>query len=147
MSELLAPEPEHRVLEIGTGSGYQAAILARLCAHVDTVERIPALARRARSLFRKLGIRNVRVHESDGTVGLPGRPPYPRIVVTAGSPAIPDALVAQLAEGGRMVVPVADGRGGERLHVVEKLNGVAVARESVSCAFVPLIGREGYAGP
>lgn len=147
MSELLAPGEDDRVLEIGTGSGYQAAVLARLCAAVDTVERIPSLARRAKALFRKLGIRNVRVFESDGSLGLAARTEYPRVIVTAGAPSIPEALVAQLAEGGRLVVPVADARGAERLQVVEKIDGRAVVRPSVSVSFVPLIGGAGHAPP
>ncbi len=145
MSALLAPEPTDRVLEIGTGSGYQAAVLGRLGARVDTVERVPSLARRARKLLRQLGITNVRVWESDGTLGLPGRAPFARILVTAGAPDLPEALVEQLGEGGRLVLPVATGGEAERLHVVEKRDGGTFHRTGDACAFVPLIGAGGHA--
>ena len=147
MSELLAPGEDDRVLEIGTGSGYQAAVLARLCGRVDTIERVPLLASRAKAVFRRLGIANVRVFQSDGSVGLRGMKPYPRIVVTCGAPELPEKLLAQLEEGGRMVVPVGSVSGDERLQVVEKRGGVAVMRESVPCSFVPLIGADGHASP
>ena len=147
MSELLAPEPDMRVLEVGTGSGYQAAVLSFLCRAVDTVERIPSLIQRARRVLDHLGIRNVTIFDGDGTVGLPHRAPYPRIIVTAGSPDLPAVLFEQLEEGGRMVVPVADREGGERLQVVERVRGRQVVRASVSCAFVPLIGEDGYSEP
>jgi protein-L-isoaspartate(D-aspartate) O-methyltransferase len=147
MSRLLDPAPDDAVLEIGTGSGYQAAVLSFLAGRVDSVERIAGLAERARRVLRFLGIDSVRVFDGDGTVGLPERAPYPRVIVTAGSPDLPEALFEQLAEGGRMVVPVADPEGGERLRVVERRHGRAVVRASVPCAFVPLIGRQGYAEP
>ncbi len=147
MSQLLAPSPEHRVLEVGTGSGYQAAVMSFLAGSVDTVERIPALAQRARRILDHLGIDNVNIFDGDGTIGLPDRAPYPRIIVTAGSPELPEALFEQLEERGRMIVPVADAEGGERLQVVERIRGRRVVQASVSCAFVPLIGRQGYAEP
>jgi protein-L-isoaspartate(D-aspartate) O-methyltransferase len=147
MSQLLAPEPDMRVLEVGTGSGYQAAVMSLLAGSVDTVERIPALITRARRILDHLGIENVTIFDGDGTVGLPDRAPYPRIIVTAGSPDLPAALFEQLDEGGRMIVPVADAEGGERLQVVERQRGRRVVRGSVPCAFVPLIGRQGYAEP
>lgn len=147
MSQLLAPGPEDRVLEVGTGSGYQAAVMSFLAGKVDTVERIPALIQRARRILDHLGIENVQIFDGDGTIGLPERAPYPRIIVTAGSPGLPEALFEQLAEAGRMVVPVADAEGGERLQVVEKIRGRRVVQASVPCAFVPLIGRQGYSEP
>jgi protein-L-isoaspartate(D-aspartate) O-methyltransferase len=147
MSELLAPEPGHRVLEIGTGSGYQAAILSRLCARVDTIERVAVLARRAKALLPRLGFANVRVFETDGTRGLKGMKPYPRIIVTAGAPIVPEALLLQLQDGGRLVVPVGGVSVEERLQVIEKIDGRAVTRESVPCSFVPLIGAHGHAPP
>ena len=146
MTELLAAREGDRVLEIGTGSGYQAAVLSLLCARVDSVERMPQLARRAKAIFRRLGIVNVRIFTSDGTIGLPGMKPYPRIIVTAGSPSVPQALLDQLEEGGRLVVPVKDGEG-ERLHVVTKLDGRSVTTESAACTFVPLIGEQGWGEP
>lgn len=147
MTELLAVDPSLRVLEIGTGSGYQAAVLSRLARHVDTIERLPVLARRARSVLAAVGARNVTVHEEDGSVGLGRGRSYPRIIVTAGSPDLLDRLFAQLEEGGRMVVPVAEAGGEERLHVVRKVDGKKVVEPSVACSFVPLIGQAGYAQP
>ena len=147
MSELLAPGAEDRVLEIGTGSGYQAAVLSHLCARVDTVERVPSLARRARTLLRRLGITNVRVFERDGTLGLPGMDPYLRMIVTAGAPELPMALLSQLAEGGRLIVPVAEGADAERLMVVEKRDGRILHRVGAAVSFVPLIGAGGHAEP
>lgn len=148
MSSLLAPEPDDVVLEIGTGSGYQAAVLSHLAARVESVERIAALARRARAILEKIGVSNVGVHESDGTLGLPERGPFRRILVTAAAPEVPDPLFEQLAEGGRLVVPVVDPdapEGGERLLVVERIRGRRVVRRSEPCAFVPLIGAAGHA--
>jgi protein-L-isoaspartate(D-aspartate) O-methyltransferase len=147
MSELLEVGPSQRVLEIGTGSGYQAAVLSRLARHVDSVERHAALARRARRILADVGIRNVVVWQRDGSLGLPGQPPYPRIIVTCGSPELPLALLQQLEDGGRLVVPVADNGGGEILHVVSKVNGSHRVDRSVPCSFVPLIGRHGYGEP
>ena len=144
MTELLQVESVHRVLEIGTGSGYQAAVLACLARHVDTVERHASLARRARRVLESLGIRNVTVHEKDGSVGL-GRRTFPRILVTAGSPDLPDRLFEQLEEGGRMIVPVGENSGEERLHVVTRVEGRKIVERSVACSFVPLIGAEGHA--
>ena len=106
MTELLAPGADQRVLEVGTGSGYQTAILARLAARVFTVERHANLARAAQGLLDSLGITNVDVRIADGTAGLPDEAPFDRILVTAGAPSIPDALQMQLAEGGRLVIPV-----------------------------------------
>jgi protein-L-isoaspartate(D-aspartate) O-methyltransferase len=147
MSELLAAEPGHRVLEVGTGSGYQAAVLAHLVEGVESVERLPILARRARRVLQSLGLANVRVWESDGTLGLPAEAPFPRIIVTAAAPGLPEALFVQLEERGRMVVPVADAARGERLQVVERVAGRRIVRRSVECSFVPLIGADGYAEP
>jgi protein-L-isoaspartate(D-aspartate) O-methyltransferase len=106
MTELLAPAAHHRVLEIGTGSGYQTAVLSRLAGTVVSIERLPRLAAQARATLDALGITNVRIHEGDGTEGWPGDAPYDRILVTAGAPAVPDPLRQQLAEGGRLVIPI-----------------------------------------
>ena len=105
MTELLDPQPDQRVLEIGTGSGYQAAILAELVRSVFTVERIPELARSAQETFDRLGYDNILQRVGDGSVGWKQYAPYDRIVVTAGAPAAPDSLKTQLAEGGRLVIP------------------------------------------
>lgn len=144
MTELLGVEPGHRVLEVGTGSGYQAAVLACLAGEVDTVERLAPLARRARRALESLRLSNVRVWQSDGTLGLPERAPFPRIMVTAGSPEPPPALLEQLAEGGRLVLPVADADGASSLVVVERHRGAFRVERTVRVAFVPLIGAQGY---
>ncbi|MEM7247884.1 MAG: protein-L-isoaspartate(D-aspartate) O-methyltransferase [Acidobacteriota bacterium] len=147
MSSLLAPTPDDDVLEIGTGSGYQAAVMSRLARSVWTIERIPALIRRARQVLAKLGLDNVNIVSGDGTVGLPEQGPWTRIIVTAASPDLPEILFEQLAERGKMVVPVAEDDGTERLQVVERIHGRRVVTGSEVCSFVPLIGEDGYRPP
>lgn len=144
MTELLDPQPEHRVLEIGTGSGYQAAVLSALAGRVFTVERHSALTRRAKELFQRLGIPNIVCRTADGTIGWSEWAPFERIIVTAGAPEIPAALLKQLAPGGILVIPVGDERR-QVLKVVHALpeGGFRVVEES-PCAFVPLVGREGW---
>ena len=146
MTEALRPRPEHRVLEIGTGSGYQAAILAHLVRTVFTVERIPALAQRAQRILAELGIHNVIQRTGDGSVGWSQFAPYDGIIVTAGAPQIPGSLLSQLTPGGRLVVPVGAG-GGQTLRIVERLEKGYREEESCLCSFVPLIGREGWQEP
>lgn len=132
-----------RVLDIGTGSGYQAAVLAELGAKVDTVERIPELAERAREHLVAAGYDDVEVHVGDGSVGLPEHGPYDAIVVAAAAPAMPESLYEELRERGRLVVPVG-GPEGQRLElIVRSPEGPAVVR-SVPCRFVPLVGAEGF---
>ena len=132
-----------RVLDIGTGSGYQAAVLAELGAKVYTVERIPDLAARARERLAEAGYEGVAVHVGDGSLGLPEHGPYDAIVVAAAAPAMPESLYGELRERGRLVVPVG-GQEGQRLEVIVRSpEGPAVAR-SVSCRFVPLVGAEGF---
>ncbi len=106
MTEALALEPEDTALEVGTGSGYQAAVLARLCRHVVTIEREPQLAEHAAATLRRLGIDNVEVHLGDGRLGHPALAPYPAILVAAAAGALPPALTLQLAQGGRLVIPI-----------------------------------------
>jgi protein-L-isoaspartate(D-aspartate) O-methyltransferase len=131
-----------RVLDIGTGSGYQAAVLAELGAEVHTIERIPELAERARGRLAQAGY-EVDVHVGDGSLGLPAQAPYDAIVVAAAAPAMPESLYDQLRVRGRLVVPVG-GQEGQRLEViVRSAEGPAVAR-SVPCRFVPLVGAEGF---
>ncbi len=132
-----------RILEIGTGSGYQAAILSRLCAAVYTVERHPALSQQACSIFEELGYRNIRTKVADGTLGWGGYAPYDGIVVTAGSPKIPDPLVEQLKVGGRMVIPVGD-EFAQELTVAEKTDSGVVTQKIGGCRFVKLIGQEAW---
>lgn len=143
MLELLHPQPNDSVLEIGTGSAYQTALLAELTGHVDSIERQPALAATAEQLLRQLGYTNVTVHAGDGSVGLPEKAPFDAIVVSAAAPQFPDRLFAQLKEGGRLVVPVGD-PDSQQLLVVTKDQGRPVISESVPCRFVPLIGEQGY---
>ena len=132
-----------RVLDIGTGSGYQAAVLAELGAEVYTVERIPDLAARARERLAEAGYEGVAVHVGDGSLGLPEQGPYDAIVVAAAAPAMPESLYEELRERGRLVVPVG-GQEGQRLEVIVRSpEGPAVAR-SVPCRFVPLVGAEGF---
>ena len=143
MTELLGVEPENHVLEIGAGSGYQAAVLARLADHVTSIERIPELATRAKETFERLGIVNVDVVTGDGTLGWPDGGPYDRIMVTAAAPHVPDSLTMQLAEGGRMVIPVGSEHVQE-LQIVIKKKGKILTQQSVGCRFVKLIGEDGW---
>jgi protein-L-isoaspartate(D-aspartate) O-methyltransferase len=132
-----------RVLDIGTGSGYQAAVLAELGAEVFTVERIPELAERARARLAAAGYGDVDVHVGDGSLGLPEHGPYDAIVVAAAAPAMPGSLYEELRARGRLVVPVG-GPEGQRLEVIVRSpEGPAVAK-SVPCRFVPLVGAEGF---
>jgi len=132
-----------RVLDIGTGSGYQAAVLAELGAEVHTIERIPELADRARERLRAAGYDNVSVHLGDGTLGLPDEAPFNEITVAAAAPEVPMSLYEQLVPGGRLVVPVG-GPGGQRLEIVVRSPEGPAVRRSVPCRFVPLLGEEGY---
>jgi protein-L-isoaspartate(D-aspartate) O-methyltransferase len=144
MTELLQVLPEHHVLEIGTGSGYQATVLAGLAARVTTIERIAELAEHARGTLERLGITNVRVLLSDGTLGWPEDAPYDRIIVTAAAPSAPKALVDQMVDGGRMVIPV----GSENLQdmvIIRKERGEVRTEQSIGCRFVRLIGKQGWA--
>jgi protein-L-isoaspartate(D-aspartate) O-methyltransferase len=143
MTELLAPEATDKVLEIGTGSGYQAAVLSRLSRQVISVERHAELADAARRLFDALGITNVDIRVGDGTEGWPVESPFDRILVTAGAPAVPDSLKQQLTERGRLVLPVGPS-GYQHLTVVERFGTTFEQREHDPCVFVPLIGRHGW---
>jgi protein-L-isoaspartate(D-aspartate) O-methyltransferase len=141
--EALALRGDERVLDVGTGSGYQAAVLAEVAAEVDTIERIPELAEIARQNLAAAGYERVRVHVGDGTRGLPERAPFDAIAVAAAAPQLPQTLYEQLEERGRLVVPV--GRHGvQRLEVIVRSpEGPAVVK-SVPCRFVPLVGEEGF---
>jgi protein-L-isoaspartate(D-aspartate) O-methyltransferase len=143
MTELLELNGPERVLEIGTGSGYQAAVLAELCEKVYTVERIKMLADRARTNLDRLGYRSVAIKVYDGTYGWKEMAPFDAILVTAGSPDIPTPLVDQLKEGGRMVIPVGDRFGQTLIKVVKTPQG-PVRERSIPCVFVPLIGNHGW---
>jgi protein-L-isoaspartate(D-aspartate) O-methyltransferase len=143
MTEALAAGAGARLLEIGTGSGYQAAVLAELAAEVVTMERHPELAAAARARLAALGYGRVEVLVGDGSLGYPPRAPYDGIIVTAGAPRVPGALRAQLADGGRLVVPVGPALRQE-LVVVERQGDRLVETVGDPCVFVPLVGREGW---
>jgi protein-L-isoaspartate(D-aspartate) O-methyltransferase len=140
MTELIIATQPGRVLEVGTGSGYQAAVLAQLVPKVYTVERIEPLVKLARQRFRQLGLRNIRAAHSDGTVGLPDFAPYDAIIVTAASEIIPEALLEQLApDGGRLVIPVG-GREAQMLTLITR-SEAGIERVSLDpVVFVPLLG-------
>ena len=135
-----------RVLDVGTGSGYQAAVLSELADEVVTIERVPELAERARRTLERAGYANVDVRVGDGTLGVPERAPFDGIVVAAAAPAVPGALYDQLAPGGRIVVPVGT-RHEQWLEIVERSTAGPMRRRTVPCRFVPLLGSEGFAEP
>jgi len=144
MSELMELKGVERVLEIGTGSGYQAAVLSHLAKRVYTIERIPSLASRARKLFDTLGLTNISMKIDDGTIGWDAEGPFDAIIVTAGAPDLPQALLDQLVAGGCLVIPVGDQQD-QILYRVRKMDDGTVAQEkSVPCRFVRLIGRDGW---
>jgi len=143
MTELLRLAGQERVLEVGTGSGYQAAILCELASEVYSVERYPELAESSQRRLENLGYHNVHVHAGDGTLGWPEHAPYDRIIVTASSPRIPPSLTDQLADGGVLVIPVG-GRAMQTLTVVTRKGEVLNEESSIPCTFVKLIGREGW---
>jgi protein-L-isoaspartate(D-aspartate) O-methyltransferase len=145
MTEALHPEPDDRILEIGTGSGYQGAILASLVRTVFTIERISPLAQRAQQILSEIGIKNVIQMVGDGTMGWKQFAPFDGIIVTAGAPQVPESLRLQLADGARLVVPIG-GAGSQVLRVITRRGDAFVEEDGVLCAFVPLIGREGWTG-
>jgi protein-L-isoaspartate(D-aspartate) O-methyltransferase len=136
-------EGDERVLDVGTGSGYQAAVLAELAAEVVTIERVPALAEQARRTLAEAGYERVEVRVGDGTLGVPERAPFDGIAVAAAAPAVPEALYDQLAPAGRLVVPVGSRRD-QRLEIVTRGPSGRVERTSVPCRFVPLVGEAGF---
>ena len=135
--------PGQRVLDVGTGSGYQAAVLAELGGEVHSIERIEALAERAREKLRDAGYGGVTVHVGDGSLGLPEHGPFDAITVAAAAPEPPPPLYDQLVVGGRLVVPIGD-RAAQRLEVVVRSPEGPAVVHSVPCRFVPLVGEEGY---
>lgn len=143
MTEAARVEPGDRVLEIGTGSGYQAAILAHLGARVITSERIPRLAESARERLFRLGYRSVTVVSEDGSAGYPAGAPYAAILVTAAAPAVPQVLVTQLADGGRLVIPVGTLQL-QTLQVISKDADKLSVRDLDPCQFVPLVGKQAW---
>ncbi len=146
MTELLQAAPGDRVLEVGTGSGYQAAILAELGCRVTTIEREPMLATAARDRLAALGYgARVEVRSGDGSLGDPGGAPWDGIIVAAGAPAVPDPLREQLGEGRRLVIPVGS-RWEQNLLVVERHGNEWTERSDGACVFVPLVGAGGWSG-
>jgi protein-L-isoaspartate(D-aspartate) O-methyltransferase len=139
MSEALQVEPSHKVLEIGTGSGYQAAILGKLAGEVYTIELVPELAERARAALAAQGFDNVHVRAGDGYLGWPEHAPFDRIMVTAAPEEVPQALVDQLATGGRMVVPVGPRFGDQELRILTKTAAGVMTERSLPVRFVPMI--------
>ena len=144
MSQLLRPKPQDTILEIGTGSGYHAAVLSRLVARVFTLERIPELTKRARRVVRSLGIENVHFKVFDGTYGWSEFAPYSAMVVTAACPEIPAPLLEQLAKGGRLVVPVGTPDGQMLRCITRQGPRDYVGQDHGRVEFVPLLGRFGF---
>lgn len=145
MTELLDVHDWHTVLEIGTGSGYQTALLSALVQKVYTVERLETLSQRAGCVLQQLDLRNIVYRVGDGTVGWPEHAPYDRIIVTAGAPATPAALLEQLHEDGKLVIPVGD-RFSQVLQVLHKQHNRLETTTSCRCIFVKLIGKDGWSG-
>jgi len=147
MTQALALRGTERVLEVGTGSGYQTAVLAELSAEVFSVERIPELAAMAARVLQSQGYQNVRLRTGDGSQGWPELAPFDRILVAAAAPSLPTSLLDQLADNGIMVIPVGDWRRSQELMVARR-NGASLAIErSIGCRFVPLIGAGGFPEP
>ena len=142
MTEKLAPKPDHRVLEVGTGSGYQAAVLAEIVEEVHTIEIIEPLARSARERLERLGYDNVEVSQGDGYFGLPEEAPFDTVIVTAAAGHIPPPLVDQLKPGGRMIIPVGPVYAVQTLILVNKdRNGEVTTEQLLPVRFVPMTGR------
>lgn len=141
--ELLRLTGKERVLEIGTGSGYQTVLLAHLTSQVFSIERIPALLQQARDNIQRAGVNNVSLLMGDGTIGWREYAPYDAILVGAGSPSIPQPLLEQLAEGGRLLIPIGD-REEQKLVVAERKNGQIEMHDEAPVRFVPLIGHHGW---
>ncbi len=145
MTQALRLGGDERVLEIGTGSGYQTAVLARLASQVFSVERVRPLAERARETLEDLGYQNVAIMVGDGTVGWSEFAPFDRVIVTAGAPSVPESVLDQLADPGVMVVPVGT-QSMQDLKVIEKRDGTTSVLGAGGCIFVPLLGKEGWGG-
>jgi protein-L-isoaspartate(D-aspartate) O-methyltransferase len=139
MTEALELSGHEKVLEVGTGSGYQTAVLSQLADHVVSIERHPELAESAAERLQRLGFKNVQFRVGDGTLGSPADAPFDRIIVTAAAGVLPPALLAQLVEGGRLVIPVGNDQS-QSLEVVQKLAGQPKVSHLTGCRFVPLVG-------
>ncbi len=146
MTAALHLQPGDRVLEIGTGCGYHAAVLSRLAKEIFTIERRPELASSASAKLARLGYSNAHVHCGDGTLGLPELAPFDAILVAAAAPAVPKPLLAQLAEGGRIILPVG-GAEHQELQLIERRGGTFPTKMLEGCRFVPLLGYHGWQEP
>lgn len=144
MTQLLRLKGREKVLEIGTGSGFQAAILSQLAKKVHTIERLPNLSNKAERVCKRLGYKNIYFHVGDGSLGLPKEQPFDAIIVTAGAKEIPQPLVDQLRFGGRLVIPTGEALWNQKLKVVTKTKGGIVIEDVEPVAFVPLIGKHGW---
>jgi protein-L-isoaspartate(D-aspartate) O-methyltransferase len=143
-SELLQVRKGMKVLEIGTGSGYQASILAEMGAHVYTIERMKGLYEKAKAQLTTLGYTDIHFYFGDGTMGLSEYAPYDRIIVTAGAPAVPQALTSQLKEGGMLVIPVGDASTQKMVRITKLAGGELKTETFKNFAFVPLVGEDGW---
>jgi protein-L-isoaspartate(D-aspartate) O-methyltransferase len=141
MTQILNPKPEHRVLEVGTGSGYQAAVLAELVSQVYTIEIVPFLAERARKDLKRLGYTNIEVRQGDGYEGWPELAPFDLIVVTAAAPTVPEPLLDQLAEKGRLVMPVGAFQGFQTLELITRNKDKFERKRITGVRFVPMTGK------
>lgn len=146
MTSLAALEGDETVLEIGTGSGYQAALLGLLSRRVISMERIPELAERARGILKELNITNVEIFTGDGTAGYPSGSPYQAILITAAAPSVPEVLLDQLADGGRLIIPVGS-RSVQQLQVWQRMGNRFDTEDILPVVFVPLLGQYGWEEP
>lgn len=143
MTECLSLTGQEKILEIGTGSGYQAAILAELTKEVYSIERFEGLAKKAQDILNKLGYTNINIKVGDGTLGWPEAAPFDRIIITAASPRIPLPLIEQLKEDGKLILPLGESFG-QVLTLAEKKKGKLESIEICGCVFVPLVGKYGW---
>ena len=143
MTEALMLRKNDKVLEIGTGSGYQAAVLQEISSHIYSIERINSLAENAKALLGSLGYSDIKIKVGDGTLGWPEEEPFDAIIVTSGSPSVPETLMSQLSDGGRMIIPVGSKRH-QRIIRITRTKGNFNKEELLSCVFVPLIGEHGW---
>ncbi len=143
MTEALELKEDDKVLEIGTGSGYQTCILAKLAREVFSIERVPTLAKKAKAVLSELGCENVHIRVSDGTLGWEEEAPFDAIIVTAASPKVPPKLLEQLKISGRLVIPIGDRFSQELIKIVKNERSVT-QRNLGSCRFVPLLGKDGF---